>query len=469
MQNGLIVGLVITGVLILYVGVLIGIIYLSIMPYSTSIAYNLSDITPTSTKIIYPPNTMNNDIQYDNNNNCDNIIKENDVNNNDVMDNLLLQNNQLEFSSEHMPINDKNDNKIIIKNRRNRNKLDCNEFNDIYCKSSMLNTINTICIDRNLYISTHFTDRLPIQHAVQNINLAIMKKSDILFVSNANVKYEDKVIRYNDNIKINFPRINIDNDNLYTESELSGYYTYSSYIESDNSQLFIGANTDSIFIQDPSARTEIYDKKTDSDGYFISIPIRITSGKFAGQKLRLINVYKMFDPIDKYVSLRTFKIVQYLFDMIYENFSNDLIIIGGYFGLRNELIQLAINKANLDKKLILFPSNNIVTVSNFDGCSNPDAIIIDKQLISECTNVKIITSDPWLYDNNNNYILTVVLENFKDKNYENSKEIARSNWNRLHSTNNNIYPPLYKIPIDFVNSEKEDYNIRNNPIYTTNN
>ncbi|AAG02847.1 hypothetical protein AMV141 [Betaentomopoxvirus amoorei] len=446
MTSGLIVGSIITGVLILYVGVLIGIIWLSIMPYYQVESFDIN--SPGYSKITIPPQQLEKQLIMEK-------PQENIINND--YDPLI-------YSTKHIQNNDSNlncNNNIIVKNKKNRIKMNCDEFNELYCKSS-LNCNNTCCDDTNLYISIHYTDRLPLKHAVHNINLANMKKTDILFINNANIKHENKIIDYREDKSLNFPRINIDNDNLHTQSELSGYYTYSSYIESDCSQMFIGVSTDSIFMSDPSARSEIYDKKTDYDGYFISIPVRIVSGQFAGNKLRLINIYKMYDPIYKYVSIETFKIIQYIFDFIYNEFSDDILIIGGYFGLRNELIQLAMNKSKLNEKLSLFPYNNMSTVNNFEGCSNPDAILIDKKLINNCK-VKVITNDPWFYDNNNHYILTVILENFKDKNYENSKEVARANWNRLHNKNNSIYPPQYEIPIDYVNVESDEYNIRNNP------
>ncbi|CCU55506.1 unknown similar to AMEV141 [Adoxophyes honmai entomopoxvirus 'L'] len=435
MNNGLIVGLIITGVLILYVGVLIGIIYLAIKPYTFIEGYsNISTnnkTDPIYTKITIPPP-------------CKKPAQ-----------------TQLNYSSKCMTDVDNNNKNILIKDKKNRVNLSCEEFNNIYCKSSIEHNNNICCNDRNLYISSHFTDRLPLKHAVHNINLSNMKKTDILFINNIDVSREVTVF-YNENTSTTFPRINLDKDNLHTHSELSGYYTYSTYIESDSSQMFTGISTDSIFISDPAARNEIYDKKTDNNGYFTSINVRMTSGTHAGKKLRLINIYKIYDK--SYTNIDSFNVLHYIFDFIYKNFSNDLLIIGGYFGVRNELIQLAIVRSNLQDKLHLFPANNISTCNNFKGCSNPDAIIIDTKLIDECSNVKVITEDPWFYDNNNNYILTVILENFKSENYENSKETARSNWNIVHSTKNDIYPPKYEIPTNYVNNSIIEYNIRNNPV-----
>ncbi|CCU55759.1 unknown similar to AMEV141 [Choristoneura biennis entomopoxvirus] len=462
MKNGLIVGLIITGVLILYVIVLIGIIYLAVIPYTSVEGFN---INPTYSKITIPPNN-NDNIPI-------NIINTPQENIDKTSQEPIIhhENNPLVYSTKNMT-NDDNVNcntNIIIKDKKHRIKLNCDEFNDKYCKSS-LNINNMCCEDTNLYISVHYTDRLPLKHAVHNINLANMKKTDIIFINNANIKYESNVIDYRESKSVNFPRINVDSDNLNTQSELSGYYTYSSYIESDCSQSFIGVSTDSIFISEPEARKELYYKKTDFDGYYISMPIRMTSGPFAGHKLRLINIYKFYDNVNKYVSLQTFKVIQYIFKHIYDNFNSDILIISGYFGLRNELIQLAMTQSNLNGKMILYPCNKMITVSNFEGCSNPDAILLDRQLINNYK-VKVLTNDPWFYDNNNHYILTVILENFKDKNYENSKEIARSNWNILHNNNDNnknVFTTTYEIPLDFVNSEIDNFNIRDNPIISIN-
>ena len=117
---------------------------------------------------------------------------------------------------------------------------------------------------------------------------------------------------------------------------------------------------------------------------------------------------------------------------------------------------MALKKSNLCDCMTLFPRSDIVTASDYNGCSNPDAVILDNRLIKLCDYVKVSTFAPWVYDNNHNYILCVILKNFKDKNYDYSKEIARSNWSRNHTQENYTYPPIYNIPIEFNSDIVDD-------------
>lgn len=420
----MIIGLVVSGVLILYIAVLSGIIVLAVNPPQTQ----------NTEKAKLVPSTL----PYKS----------------------TAPKIPLKYKVEDLPCEPVDNTKIIIKPKSQKENLTCNDFINKYCYTNLNQMIKESGIDRNLYISLYSAETISIYSAVQNINFGLMRISDIIFISKVDPNRESDTILFNPSRLQNFPRINLDNDTLYHQTEIPGYISYSTFNEMES---YIGINADSIFIQDPYAKREIYDKRTDNNGYLTCVSVRLTSGKFAGQKIRLIHINKQF--YGGYENIESFKVIEYLFDYIKKTFDNDIIIVAGNFAIRNELIQLAFEKTNLNSKLELYPSSDIVTVCDYNGASNPDAILIDKRLINECTGVQISTYSPWIYENKHNYVLTVVLENFKDPKFKNLKEIARSNWSRIHAPSNHIYDPAspYEIPLQYKNSHIEEKHIRDNP------
>jgi hypothetical protein len=439
MQSSVLISWLITiGILILYALVLIGIIVLAVKPYTMTEEYTI---------------THNNELMQ-----CS------DSDSNKYKNIPLIYSDEPNIYDKIDDEIDINSPKIIVKSKENRRKLSDEEFNKIYCNSNqhIHNQINTT-IDRNLYIAIHHSDGLSINKAMRNINFAIMKRCDIVFISGADPSKEkdDSSINTNDNKY--FPRINLSNETNYNHSEIPGYFSYSTTYDSYKNEIYIGASSDSIFMQDPNSKNDIRDMRTNNDGYLISIPIRMASGKFAGKILRLIYIYKKFV---KYIDTESFKVVKFLFNYINDNYDYDqeILIIGGYFGIRNELIQLAYEQTKLDKKLVLFPTSNIVTCTDHEGASNPDALLIDIRLITECTNVNVSTYSPWYYINNHNFILLVTLENFKDENSDKLKNIRRSNWSLIHAPEELRYafPYKYEITPDLSESGIEEMNIRPN-------
>ncbi|AAC97619.1 ORF MSV050 hypothetical protein [Melanoplus sanguinipes entomopoxvirus] len=305
----------------------------------------------------------------------------------------------------------------------------------------------SIMSSNNLSIALYVATNTTVYTSMQNINTAITPRPDIVFISEANYNNEAAELKFN-SVRIDVPRSNIDNHNLYAQTEIPGYISYSNL---NNNHSYIGVNSDSIFSYHDKAKSELYDKICDNNGALLSFPVKIISGTFKDKLLRLIHISQP-KGTNGYENMESFKIIYYLFNYIMEKFKDDLVIIAGNCNIRNELIDLAMKKTGLNKKCKLYPPNNYITTNYVNNVVNINAIIVDYKLILD-KHVTISTHSPWLYENRYHYILLLTIHNFKDKNYLRNKEYYRTKW---AITKNGLKANNWSIPKKFIDLEKPD-------------